>query len=93
MYRVQTEDFSTKKCWFLAVSNCNSTTKVLSFNFLVTWSLFRLGVSAGALCTGTKMHVTPGPCNEYVHSRQTCFVSKYLFMVLYAVRGSSARRL
>ena len=25
MYQVQTSDYLTKKCWFLAISNCNST--------------------------------------------------------------------
>ncbi|CAH3046528.1 unnamed protein product [Porites lobata] len=25
MYQVQTSDYLTKKCWFLALSNCNST--------------------------------------------------------------------
>ena len=28
MYQVQTEEPSTQKCWFLAVSNCNSTLQV-----------------------------------------------------------------
>ena len=25
MYQVQTTDYLTKKCWFLALGNCNST--------------------------------------------------------------------
>ncbi|KAJ7360638.1 hypothetical protein OS493_015748 [Desmophyllum pertusum] len=33
MYQVQTEEPSTQKCWFLAVSNCNSTLQGLQLDY------------------------------------------------------------
>ena len=53
MYQVQTEDLSTQKCWFLAVSKCNSTLEVTINAFILVpresdWLAIDNGTSAPA---------------------------------------------
>lgn len=35
IYQVQTEDVSTKKCWYLALSNCNSMAQGIRMDYLL----------------------------------------------------------